>query len=117
MTFILYTLLAVMAVAISGYAYLLDYRRRNILKRAFSQGNAGAAVLRPPLIVTPKTSLSDRVRGAISRLVPATWLSDSNLQLRLLRAGREDDRAVFQFVMLRIGLLIALPVGAVMFVG
>jgi tight adherence protein C len=116
MAFLLYTFLAIVAIAVSGYAYVIDYRRRGLLNRAFFDTGPAAAP-RSALLTAPEPTFADRVRALLGRMVPSSWVSDGDLQARLIRAGREDEAAALHFVVLRIALLIVLPVFAVLFIG
>jgi tight adherence protein C len=105
--------LLVVAVSAAAWVALTGRQRRDVLARV-EGGNE--AVVRAPLLTTPKTSLADRIGEWVAARAPESWGDSAGATEKLLHAGFEGSTATVLFVAIRVVFGLALPVGVFLWV-
>jgi hypothetical protein len=103
-----FVVVALLAFALAGYAWVSDRRRRLTVERALS----AATVPDAPNRVTSlgaDSRLPEGLRAWLTNYTPARWVGDIVVRERLLWAGFESDEASLAYAGVRVALLVALP--------
>jgi tight adherence protein C len=102
--------IAFSSLAVAGYAYVIDRRRQALLTRAFGID----AVNRAPLLAPAKAEGPSRLQRFADRYFASGSAAGDALRARLVRAGREDPRAVATYAAYRLALMVLVPVIALL---
>jgi tight adherence protein C len=109
--FYVLVIVAAVAVATAAYAAIVESRRKAVMRRVIATAEVP---LRPaPLKKTASTPKHRAVLRSIASVVPTAWLTDMDLKTRLVRAGFEQVEAPQVFAAARVGLLVGLPLLAI----
>jgi tight adherence protein C len=114
--FFLLLFVALGSAAFAGYAYIADQRRRTMLGRALGT-DAVSAPQRPraKLLAARRSELVERIRDQVGGLVPTAWVNDDSTRERLVRAGHDEESALFVYGVVRVGLLVGFPLLTLLF--
>lgn len=107
-------LLSVGGIAVAVSIQMLDKSRREVVERAL--GNSPSTETRRSL--TRGTSLVDpnSLRARMLMKAPSVWASNESVRSRLIKAGYDNPVAPLVFSLLRVVVLVALPLAALLFI-
>jgi tight adherence protein C len=113
LTLTIFIVVALLAFAAAGYAWVVERRRRVALGRALGTAPIADVRRRVPLLGRDSW-LPAQLRARLVRYAPRHWVHDPATREKLLRAGFEGDEAPLVYAAARLTLLVGLPAIAVL---
>jgi tight adherence protein C len=101
----------VAALALAAYLYLRERTRRDVLE-AIGSGDriTTSRVIRPP-VEKPLGAFGEK----LLKRAPSVWTNNASIRERLVHAGYDGQHAPAMFAIIRVGVLILLPLLALLF--